>query len=455
MLAIARISEAGEIVWCSRNWPYLTGFSFLKTIGSNVQELVTGYKLFSHTTEQKITLQDRELYLHSFQLADTHVLILEDRSHLAPTAYVVTGENPEVEGQFQDFLQETERFSIVARQGLKAGKSINNVEHTLLFEELPSSAVQSMIRYTKKVAPTDATVLIMGESGVGKEGIARYIHQLSSRSLKPYVKVNCGAIPENLVESELFGYVQGAFTGAERGGKKGVFEEANTGTLFLDEIGELPLASQVKLLHVVQERSFKKVGDSKTITVDVRIIAATNRDLEKEVALGRFREDLYYRLCVFPVEISPLRERKEDIEPLVRYFLEKVKSKYQVERTLSSDVLHALLHYPWPGNIRQLENVMERLVVTADETELSFFDLPSALRERVYPISVSAPDKGQGVHQKLVSIQQIISLKEATALVEKELLQMAREYSNSTYEIAKMLGVDQSTVSRKLKQYAE
>lgn len=456
MLAIARMSETGEIFWCSQNWPYITGFSFLKTIGSKVEELFPGYKLVTQAAAKKINVHNRDMYLHTFQLADSLVLIIEDRSETADALSDYASHvdrNPEAEESLQDFLAQRERSAPMQRT---SRKSVN--EQQILFAELPSSSMQSLFRYTNKVAATDATILIMGESGVGKEGMARYVHQMSKRCGKSFVKINCGAIPESLIEAELFGYAQGAYTGAEKGGKKGVFEEADGGTLFLDEIGELPLASQVKLLQVLQDRSFKKIGDTKTIAVDVRIIAATNRDLEKEVALGRFREDLYYRLCVLPIEIPPLRQRTEDIETLIAFFVQKFQSKYRVNCTLSPDVLCALTQYSWPGNIRQLENVMERLMVTAEETEITYFDLPASIREKIYPVPVQPQDKPLARSQmngtKPILIQQIISLKEATMLVEKELLYMAKELSSSTYEIARMLGVDQSTVSRKLKQYA-
>jgi transcriptional regulator with PAS, ATPase and Fis domain len=420
MLAIARMSETGEIFWCSHNWPYITGFSFLETIGNKVQKLLPAYRMETHGTEQRITLLNRDLYLHTFSLGDSHVLIVEDRS---------------VEGN-----------------------EWKAAEQPVLFQELPSPQMQSVVRNTKRAAGTDATILLLGESGVGKEGIARLIHQMSPRSNKPFVKLNCGAIPESLIESELFGYAPGAYTGADRNGRKGIFEEADGGTVFLDEIGELPLSSQVKLLHVLQDRCFKRVGDTRTIKIDVRIIAATNRDLEKEVALGRFRKDLYYRLCVLPVEIPPLRQRVEDIEPLISFFLQKLHAKYNITRTVSRDALKALMHYPWPGNIRELENVLERLVLTTENTEITVFDLPASMREKIYPAAALAVEGGQSKYaetsSKPIIIQQIISLKEATTLVEKELLQMAKERSSSTYDIAKMLGVDQSTVSRKLKQYA-
>ncbi|RNB86915.1 AAA family ATPase [Brevibacillus fluminis] len=434
MLTIARITTSGEIFWCSSNWPYVTGFSFLKTIGSKAPELLPGYELHLSHQAQSVILSKRKLYVHTFQLADSQVLILEDREDNGSAALIAAGQNGAGAG-----------FS----QGMKPG------EGNLLFD-LPSPGMKGVIASIAKVAATDMTVLIYGETGVGKEGIARLIHESSKRRYEPYVILNCGAIPETLIESELFGYSPGAFTGADRTGKKGVFEEAEGGTLFLDEIGELPLASQVKLLRVLQERSFKKIGQPRAIQADVRIIVATNRDLEAEVAAGRFREDLYYRLCVVPLTIPPLRERTEDIYPLLQFFLKKFTAKYGLSRTLSPRAIRSLMSYSWPGNIRQMENMMERLVVMAEEEEITLADLPVSVREQarqqeLAQESVPADDQ----EAKPIKIHKILPLKEATAIVEKELLQMARERCGSTYEIAAMLGVDQSTISRKFKQFLE
>ncbi len=244
-----------------------------------------------------------------------------------------------------------------------------------------SAAIQSAIQAAKKVAQTDATVLISGESGVGKELFAKAIHIASRRREKPFIAINCGAIPAALFESELFGYQGGAFTGAEKKGKPGKLELAHEGTLFLDEIGELPLELQVKLLRALQERQFYRVGGTEPITVNTRIITATNRNLEQMVADGQFREDLYYRLNVFTLEIPSLRERQEDILELVQLFLQEysVASNQPVPR-ISPEVMKLLLQYKWPGNIRQLRNVMERLSILQEGGVILPDQLPSAIR---------------------------------------------------------------------------
>lgn len=236
--------------------------------------------------------------------------------------------------------------------------------------------VSRLMDSIRKVAVTTTTVLITGETGTGKELVAQAIHRNSNRRDNPFIKINCAAISENLLESELFGYEKGAFTGAVST-KPGRFELADRGTLFLDEIGELPLDMQVKLLRVIQDHEFERVGGLKTIKVDVRLLAATNRNLFQEVKNGRFREDLYYRLNVFPLHLNPLRERREDIPALTGYFLEKFNRKLDKGvKSINSEVMDKFLNYDWPGNIRELENIMERLVLISSGDEISMDDIP-------------------------------------------------------------------------------
>src|SRR5262245_24133760 len=229
-----------------------------------------------------------------------------------------------------------------------------------------SPAMREVYRLTRLVAPTRASVLLVGETGTGKEVIARALHRLSPRADGPYVRVNCGALSENLLESELFGHVKGAFTGAIDN-KTGRFEAAHTGTIFLDEISSMSHKLQVKLLRVLQEREFERVGESKTYRVDTRVIAATNQLLEDEIEAGRFRDDLYYRLNVVPIYLPPLRERREDIPTLARYFLERYSEENRREPPdLPNDVVKMLIAYDWPGNVRELENCMERVAVLCE-----------------------------------------------------------------------------------------
>jgi PAS domain S-box-containing protein len=304
-----------------------------------------------------------------------------------------------------------------------------------------SPAILDLIDMAKKLAAVDSTILIYGESGTGKEVLTRLIHNSGARKNGPFVKINCGAIPENLMESELFGYETGAFTGAKRQGKPGLLEIANRGTVFLDEVGELPLSQQVKLLRVLQEKKIMRIGGTSPIDIDVRVIAATNRDLAEMVKKGDFRADLYYRLSVVPFKVPPLRERREDILPLAHYFLNRFNKKYGTQKAISERLKEILLQYNWPGNIRELENLMERLVVTAKGNFIEPKDLPRGF--------LSDESAGQSIE-----VKGILPLKKALEEVEKQLLLQAKERYNSTYKIAEMLEVNQSTIVRKLKKYS-
>ena len=290
-----------------------------------------------------------------------------------------------------------------------------------------------------RVAPLDSSILIEGESGVGKGVLAKLIHELSPRKNKEFVQVNCGAIPISLLESELFGYEGGAYTGAKKGGKKGLVELADGGTLFLDEIGELPLDVQVKLLNLVQDKVFKRLGGNVSKRVDIRIVAATNRQLKSMVESGKFREDLFYRLHVVPINIPPLRERKEDIEMLVHRFLYKYNKEYHLDISFGEDVFDALNEYNWPGNIRELEHLVEQLVVTSQSQLIHPEDLPAYLQ----------PQK----KEETVSAQGIIPLKQAVEEVERQILRHALKKYHSSRKIAKALEVNQTTIIRKLKKY--
>ncbi|MBM6597848.1 sigma 54-interacting transcriptional regulator [Priestia megaterium] len=305
-----------------------------------------------------------------------------------------------------------------------------------------SKKMEKTLELARRVANVDSTVLILGESGVGKEMVANLIHETSDRKNSPFIKVNCGAIPENLLESELFGYEGGAFTGAKKEGKMGLFELANKGTLFLDEIAEMPLALQVKLLRVLQEREVMRVGGVKPVAVNVRIIAATNRNLHEDVQKGNFREDLYYRLNVIPLSILPLRERREDILPLASYFIEQFNQKYLTKKTLSAETAEAFELYNWPGNVRELQNIVERLIVMSDGDEIQHLHLP----EEITNLS-SNRDK--------VQVLDILPLKECMEMAEKQLLRLAKQKYSSTVKIADALQVNQSTISRKLQKLNE
>lgn len=305
-----------------------------------------------------------------------------------------------------------------------------------------SKEMKNILEVAKKIAEVDSTVLILGESGVGKDVVTRFIHNYSNRSQKgDFVKVNCGAIPETLIESELFGYEPGSFTGAKKEGKIGLFEQADGGTLFLDEIADLPLFMQVKLLQVIQEKKILKIGSTKLKNVDVRIIVATNKDLEQMVIKGQFREDLFYRLNVIPLKIPSLRERKDDITPLAFHYLTQMNQRYNRNKGLSPETLAELINFDWPGNVRQLKNIIERLVVTSTDDLISADDVLSILSTSY-----------EGTPQQII-VNGVIPLKKAITILEKQIISNAMDLYPTTYEIAKRLDVNQSTVVRKMSKY--
>jgi nitrogen regulation protein NR(I) len=317
-----------------------------------------------------------------------------------------------------------------------------------------SQAMRQVYEVVGKVADSPSTVLVTGESGTGKELVAQALHRGSSRRDKPLIKVNCAAIPKDLVESELFGYERGAFTGAV-GSKPGRFELADGGTLFLDEIGEIPLEMQVKLLRALQESEFERVGGVKTIRVDVRLIAATNRDLKALIAEGRFREDLYYRLNVVPIALPPLRDRREDIPLLVQHFIEKYDRRLgkKVER-MDEEAMQVLLRYLWPGNIRELENLVERSVLFADGPVISAAQLPDSLRERLpgpaAPIAAVGP-LGAIAAPSGASMKEIV--RQAQAELERELITRAlEETGGNVTRAAKRLQISRKSLQIKMKE---
>ncbi len=316
-----------------------------------------------------------------------------------------------------------------------------------------SKALMDLFRLIKKVAPSNATVLIMGESGTGKELVARAIHKNSHRASGPFVKVNCAALPETLLESELFGHVKGAFTGAVTQ-RIGRFEAAHGGTLFLDEIGEMPTSLQSKLLRAIQEREFERVGSTKTISVDVRIIAATNRDLEEAVRKGEFRQDLYYRLNIVPIVIPPLRERKADILPLVDHFLRKSNERHNRRTRLSKEVMDVFINYDWPGNVRELENLIERLVIISENGHITPDDLPLYMLPELMHVkhngngggsdkSISTVDAGLE-HVRLRTLQEIEREEIISALSRNGWIQA---------KAAKELGLTQRQIGYRIKKY--
>lgn len=430
----------GKTLRVNRAYERLTGVKREEVLGKTMRELV-----------------DAGVYSQSVSL-----LVLEEKKPVTITQKVITGKSVLVTGN-PIFDQNDKIFRVVTnvrditelnelRRQLEQAQEMEKWYH-LELKQLRSAInsqcdavavsgpMKEVVQLATRVSTVDATILILGESGVGKEVVAKIIHKNSRRKNGPFIKVNCGAIPEQLLESELFGYEGGAFTGAKKEGKAGLFELANRGTLFLDEIGELSLNLQVKLLRVLAEREIMRVGGGKPIPVDVRIVVATNRDLEDMVKCGLFREDLYYRLNVVPIVIPPLRERKEDIPSLALHFLNQFNSHYGLQKKLSYEVLERLMLYDWPGNIRELKNVVERMVVTTTDDLLGVEHLPKYLGSET------------SKNDARISVKGVMPLNDAIEEVEKQIIQNALKKHKTSRKMAAVLGVNQSTIVRKINKY--
>ncbi|RQW87783.1 MAG: sigma-54-dependent Fis family transcriptional regulator [Geobacter sp.] len=371
----------------------------LKMTGFNVRGAATGKLALSFLSHEQFDIIITDLFLPDINGID----ILKQVKELSPFTEVIlitghasaeTAVKAMKEGAF-DYVTKPLSFdelSITISKALEKRQLLS--ENVYLKQQLhnkydfvniigSSPVMQKLFERMKRVANTDSTALVLGESGTGKELVARALHFNSQRKDKPFIPVNCAAIPENLLESELFGYVKGAFTGAIRD-KIGKFEAANLGSIFLDEIGTMPMHLQTKLLRVLQEQEVERIGSTKTIQLDVRVISATNLNLEEEVKKGNFREDLYYRLNVIPIQLPALRERKEDILSLLKHFIEKNCSDMKrPSMSISNEALEILEEYRWPGNVRELENVVERVVALTDGNRITANDIPSNIREEV------------------------------------------------------------------------
>ncbi|MFZ5634667.1 MAG: sigma 54-interacting transcriptional regulator [Bacillota bacterium] len=415
------------------------GMKASELIGRNVRDLEREGIFYPRTTDEVLRTKARyDTIQHTITgkvLMVTANPVLDENGNVIK---VVSNSRDITElNELRQKLEQSERLN---RQYQSEIRKLKDKENFLEDIVASSRDMQKNIDLAEKVAGVDSTVLILGESGVGKDVMARLIHRLSSRREGPFVEINCGAIPETLLESELFGYEPGAFTGARKEGKIGQIEMARGGTLFLDEIAELSLHLQVKLLKVIQDRKLTRVGGSQPMPVDVRIIAATNRDIKKMVEEGKFREDLYYRLNVIPMEISPLRQRREDIAPFIYFFMERLNKRYGMNKKISPGAMDLLLKYSWPGNVRQLENLIERLVVTSDGPEISAEEIPREFH----------PEQ-EGESPRVI-LTGMMSLKDAVAQVEAQLINLALERHKTAEAAGKLLGVHPTTLMRKYKK---
>jgi PAS domain S-box-containing protein len=341
-----------------------------------------------------------------------------------------------------DLIRMREQYSATQKLASRYLIELQNLRSSQAADEkfvTRNQEMRNLIELVFRMAQVDSNLLLTGESGVGKDELAKLLHEASSRCEKgSLVKVNCAAIPKDLMESEFFGYESGAFTGARSGGKPGYFEIADQGTLFLDEVGELPLALQAKLLTVLQDRQVLRVGGTKPVPVDCRIVSATNRDLEQMVRQGLFREELYYRINVVPIHIPPLRARADDIPFLIAHFLERYNSRYHLRAQFSPKAIEALCNYNWPGNVRQLMNLVERLVVTARRSTIDLEQLPT---------EYLAPPP-----QEPANFGEVTPLKQAVRRLEESLVERAMQRSATREEAASRLGISLSSLTRRLRR---
>ena len=425
----------GICTWCNKSCEELYDITIDDVRGKHVEELEQN-GIFSPSVTRRVLDECREITIihenkRGRKLLTTGMPILDDYGQILK---VVTTS------------RDITRLTVSSdHMNIATGSLINvNDIHDLEFEPndtdiiAESVAMKNVMSLTKKLANVNSTVLITGESGVGKGLIAKFLHEEGNRSSGPFVTVNCGAIPENLIESELFGYAPGAFTGSRAEGKRGLFEAAQNGTIFLDEISELPLNLQVNLLRVIQEREITPVGGVDSIPIDVRVVSATNKPLRELVKQGKFREDLFYRLNVVPINVPALRDRPEDLLPLIHSNLMKCNERLNEDKAISPDALALLFKYPWPGNIRELQNIIERLTITTNGKLITEENLPVFLKQEAM---TNANEKVN------------LSLAEAMEKAEKTILEKALAEYSSTRAMAKALQVSQPTIVRKLHKY--
>ena len=437
---ISIVDKHGKIISSNPAMQRLYNLSVEDYVGKKIEDLV------------KEGIFDTNVSIRVLQTGRPHTILQEVRaeSRFLTTGVPILGDDGQVEMVVINSHDVTELYSLKeslrSTQELAGGYQAELTDMRIAQMRKEDIVVRNkkmldLLDMARRIASVDTTVLIMGESGVGKEVVANLLHRASPRrSGKSFIKVNCGAIPRDLLEAELFGYEYGAFTGAAREGRAGLFELADGGSIFLDEVGELPLDLQVKLLRVLQEREFTRIGGSKVIKVDVRVIAASNKNISELVKLNRFRQDLYYRLNVVPIEVPPLRNRKEDIVALAQYYVRHFNRKYSLEKVLSAELIDVMERYSWPGNVRELANVVERMVVTT---------IGNILGVEEFPMELPAPRHSPGEYNVLKdgNLQQIIEDVERHVI-----LSMLKEGLSINTVVIK-LGISRATLARKIQKY--
>lgn len=442
--------EANTIL-LNKAYEHITGIRGKDILGKNMMELVKqGY--FSQSGSLLAIEKDRQVTLRQRLVSGKEILITSTPVYNTnkKREFIVTNVR-----DISDLVKLQEKLSETKALNEKYKSELENIkEQTIEIPELivkDKNTIQT-VRTALKVARVDTTVLLMGETGVGKGQFAKLIHKNSTRLHNRLVEINCGAIPRNLIESELFGYDRGAFTGALQKGKMGVFELANNSTLFLDEISELDIDMQVKLLKVLEEKIVKRIGGEESIPINVRIIAACNQDLKKMVEKGLFREDLYYRLNIIPVVIPPLRERREDIIPLCLSFLDEFNSKYRMNKYITVSVLDSFMEYSWPGNVRELRNLIERLVIMSQNDKIDKSLLPQYILGKNHTEKEMEKEIKEEIQENSIDEYVGMNLKDATIRFQQKLINQTIDRLGSQRKAAKYLEVDPSTVSRKLNE---
>ncbi len=423
----------------------ISGIKSEEVIGRHMKELVDeGYYSESvtlHVLKEKKPVTITHEIRTGIEVMVTGTPVFDDEGNIVRV--VTTVRDMKKLSMMRKELEETKKLTARYYNELKKLRAQQFEAENIIIE---SKKMEEIVDLAIRLGNFNSTVLITGESGVGKEIVAKIIHKATNlkENKGSFIKVNCGAIPENLLESELFGYEQGAFTGANKKGKPGLFELAEDGTLLLDEIGEMPLQLQVKLLRAIQEREIYRVGGTEPIKISTRIIAATNKDLKDEVDNGNFREDLYYRLNVVPINVPSLRERREEIASMTRHFLQRCNKKFNTNKKIAGSLLNFFENYDWPGNVRELKNTIERLVVMVPEEVIDLEHLESDL--------LNIEDKDKAFFESIISNQNY-DIKKAVAELEKMILKKAKKEVGTTRDMAELLGVSQPTVVRKMKKY--